>query len=450
MRYTEARLSRYGQLLIQNIKKDTVKFISNFDESEVEPTILPTLLPNLLINGSSGIAAGYATNIPPFNPTEVIDAVITRMDSPNCFLSSILKVMPGPDFPTGAFILNPEEIKKAYETGKGKLTLRANIIRKTQKLIHITEIPFETCKSSIIKSIRELSIKYESLRISEVNDESDRNGLCISIETRPDSNFDFIKNFLLKNTQLQITYSINMIAIQNRKPCLLPMLNLLDSFIEHIDNITTSVAKFDLKKAQSRQDIVKGLIKAIKILDDVVNLIRHSTDKASAKDQLIKKLMFNENQAEAIVTLRLYRLSNNDVSELNKELLALDEEISILLLILNNKEYRNSFIKNKLREYKKIFTSPRKSKILNEDSKIEIDLNDTIEDRDTIVVVTKDGYIKNIPRKSYFATEYNELKLKDGDIPVAQFNSNLRDKVVLITSDGNYISIPNHKIEMSK
>jgi topoisomerase-4 subunit A len=450
MRYTECRLSQFGQLLIESIKKNTVPFINNFDDSEREPTVLPTFLPNLLINGASGIAAGYATNIPPYNPAEVIDAIITRIDSPTGYLSTILKVMPGPDFPTGGLILNPEGVRDAYENGKGKITIRAKITQKTAKQVYITEIPYETNKSSIIRHIQELALEHDVLNIDEVRDESDDQGVAIALDMKNGKNFDFVKNFLYKNTQLQISYNINMVVIKDRKPYCMPMLGVLDAFLEHIEHITISSSQYDLSKAKSRKEIIVGLVKAIKMLDDVVELIRKSTDKASAKEALIKKLMFTEPQAEAIVSLRLYRLSSSDVSSLNKELLELEQLISELELLIKNKEYRNNYLKNKLRSYKKIFGYPRKTQISHEEAKIEIDQTDIIEDRENVVVVTRDGYLKNISKRSYANSEYDKLKVKEGDIPVAQFISNQRDKVILITSKGNYASIPTFKIGESK
>jgi topoisomerase-4 subunit A len=450
MRYTECRLSQFGQLLIENIKKDTVPFINNFDDSEKEPTVLPTFLPNLLINGASGIAAGYATNIPPFNPSEVIDAIITRIDSPSGYLSTILKIMPGPDFPTGGLILNQEGIRDAYEKGKGKIIIRAKIIQKSAKQVYITEIPYETNKASIIKNIQELAIKHDVLNLEEVRDESDDKGVSIALDMKNGKNFEFVKNFLFKNTQLQISYNINMVAIKERKPYCLPMLQILDAFIEHITNTTILASKYDLTKAKNRKEIILGLIKAIRMLDDVVDLIRKSNDKTSAKNALIIKMAFTEPQAEAVVSLRLYRLSNTDVSNLNKELMELENIISELELLIENKDYRNNYLKNKLRVYKKIFGYSRKTLISQEEAKIEIDQTDIIEDRENIVVVTRAGYLKNISKRSYSNSEYERLKLKEGDIPIAQFISNQRDKVILITAKGNYVSIPTFKIDESK
>jgi topoisomerase-4 subunit A len=450
MRYTECRLSMYGQLMTENLTKDTVQYIANFDDSESEPTLLPTFLPNLLINGASGIAAGYATNIPPFNPCEVIDAIIARIDSPNCHLGSILKLMPGPDFPTGGIILESEGINEAYTTGKGKIIVRGNIIQKNAKNIHITDIPYEISRAAIYKQLQEIAATNDALNIEEVRDESDADGTCIVIETKNGKNFDVIKNFIYKNTDMQISYGINMVCIHNRKPYCCPITKILDAFIAHINDITIKASSFDLKKAKQRKEIVQGLIKAIKILDDVVVLIRGAADKAGAKDALIKKLMFSEIQAEAIVSLRLYNLTNNDVSELNKEVEELTKQILELELLVKNSQYRDTYLKNKLRSFKKIFNQKRKTEISKDSAKIEIDQADVIEDRENVVVITRDGYLKNISKRSYANSEYDKIKIKDGDIPVAQFISNLRDKVILVSSKGNYISIPTHKIEESR
>jgi topoisomerase-4 subunit A len=450
MRYTESRLSQFGQTMITDINKNVVPFINNFDDSEFEPTVLPTLLPNLLINGSSGIAAGYATNIPPFNPNEVIDAVITRIDSPNCHLGSILKIMPGPDFPTAGIILNLEGIKQAYETGKGKITIRAHVEQKSAKQIYITQIPYETNKATIIREIETLANKHEALNIVEVRDESDKQGVAIAIDVKNGKNFDFLRNFLFKNTQLQVTYNINMVAIKDRKPYLMPIIFMLDAFIEHINTVTIAASQYDLDAAKARQEIVLGLIKAIKVLDDVVDLIRKSTNKATAIQNLISKMLFTTNQAEAIVNLRLYRLSNNDVGALNSELTQLQQSITELELLVKNKEHRQNFLKNRLRHYKKLFGRSRLTTISHEESRIEIDQVDVIENRENVIVVTRDGYLKNISKRSYANSEYERLKTKEGDIPIAQFVSNQRDKVILITMQGKYISIPTFKIETTK
>ena len=450
MRYTECRLSRFGQTMIENIDKNTVELINNFDDSEKEPTVLPTLLPNLLINGASGIAAGYATNIPTFNFNEVVDAIITRIDSPNCQLKSIMQVMPGPDFPTGGIILNRDGILDAYKTGKGKITIRGKIELLNAKTALITSIPYETNKSAIIKQIDMLREKFDVCNISEVRDESDKNGINIVIELKNAKNFDIIKNLIYKNTQMQVSYPINMVAISDHKPIQFPILAALDAFIKHSHNIVISSSKFDLEKAVLRKEIVQGLIKAIKIIDDIVYLIRHSLNKEEAKKELISKLAFTPNQAEAIVNLRLYRLTNTDADQLLLELKELEETILRLNELIENEQIRSNFIKSKLREFKKLFGHERLSEISSEDDKIQIDDSDTIEDRDMIIIATRDGDIKSISKQTYSSVEYNEIKVKEGDIPVCQFNSNQRDKVILLTSLGNYITIPTYKIQQSK
>lgn len=450
MRYTECRLSRFGQTMTENIDKNTVEFVNNFDDSDHEPTVLPTLLPNLLINGANGIAAGYATNIPPFNLNEVIDAVITRIDSPNCHLKSILNVMPGPDFPTGGIILNQQGIIDAYNTGKGKINIRANIEQISAKQINITSIPYETNKSLIVRQIDEIKDKYDVLGIKEVRDESDKNGVCIVIETTNGKNFEIIKNILYKKTQLQISYAMNMVAICDHKPVQFPILLALDSFIKHANNIVISSSQYDLDKALKRQEIVVGLIKAIKIIDDVIDIIRKASNKDDTKLRIINNLQFTSLQAEAIVNLKLYRLSNTDVSELNKELLELGEQIEELKLLINNPQYRNNYLKGKLREFKKIFNAKRLSSFSNEEIKIQVDELDTIEDKDMIVICSRDGYLKSLSKQTYSSIEYNTINVKQGDLPVSQFISNQRDKVVLITSKGNYINIPTYKIDQTK
>ena len=450
MRYTESRLSHLGQVLTKGLEKNIVKFIPNFDDTESEPTVLPTLIPNLMINGASGIAAGYATNIPTFNFNEIVDAIITRIDSPNCFVSTIEKVMPGPDFPTRGIILNQKGIRDAYETGKGKITIRARMEKVNSRKVIITEIPYETNKSQIVKSIDELKEKYEVMNIESVVDESDRNGICIALNFKNSFDFEFIKTLLYKNTQLQITYPINIVAIKNAKPYQVPILFFLDSFIEHINEVTIKSFQYDLQKASGRKEIIEGLIRAIRFLDDVIYLIRHSSNKENAKENLIKKYQFTEKQAEAIVNLRLYRLSNSDVDELKKELEELIAKINEYQLLISNQTARFNWIKSKLREYKKIFGTERKTEISHEDDRLIVNVNDTIENKEKIIIVSHQGYLKNISKKSYAQSDLNDNKLKELDVIAAKFVSNQRDKVILITNKGKYITIPTFKIEESK
>lgn len=450
MRYTECRLSLFGQTMVKNIDKECVQFINNFDDSETEPVVFPSLLPNLLINGANGIAAGYATNIPPFNLIEVIDAVITRIDSPNCYLKSILNVMPGPDFPTGGIILNATGINEAYEKGKGKITLRGEIVQVTNKLLMIKSIPYDTYKANIIHQIDLLKEKYDSIGITEVRDESDKNGINIAIEINKPHNVELIKNLIYKETQLQISYNLNMVAIINRKPIQFSILQALDAFIEHIEQIVIASSQYDLKKALDRKEIVEGLIKAISVIDDVVDIIRRASNKEDAKTKIINYLSFTNKQAEAIVQLRLYRLTNTDVTQLKQELNQLNETINNLKLLIDNKTLRDNHIKTQLREYKKLFGHKRLTSISYESEKIQISEIDKVEDRDVVIGCTYDGYLKSYTKQVIGGVDLDTINIKNGDMPIALFNSNLRHKVVLITSKGNYITIPVHKIPQSK
>ncbi len=450
MRYTECRLSLFGQTMVNNIDKNAVNFINNFDDSEKEPVVFPSLLPNLLINGASGIAAGYATSIPPFNLNEVIDAIITRIDSPNCYLKSILNVMPGPDFPTKGIIMNPQGITEAYEKGKGKITIRGKIEQYSKKQLIITSIPYDTNKASIIHQIDVLREKYDNLGLTEVRDETDKKGIAIALEINKPQNIELIKNIIYKETQLQVSFTMNMVAIIDHKPVQFSILQALDAFIKHIDHIVVASSKYDLQKAKSRKEIIEGLIKAISVIDDIVDIIRRANNKEDAKNKIMNFLSFTNNQAEAIVQLRLYRLTNTDVTQLKDELNTLNETINNLTLIIENKTLRNNYIKNQLREYKKIFGSERKTEISHEDDKIQINEVDKIENRDVVIAYTYDGYLKLFTMQTISSIELNTINVKTSDIPLGLFASNLRHKIVLITSKGNYITIPTFKIPVTK
>jgi topoisomerase-4 subunit A len=451
MRYTEARLSLYAECLINNIKKETVPFIENFDGGEMEPTILPALLPNLLINGSSGIAAGYATNIPPFNIIELLDCLIKKIDKPDASLETFLKILPGPDFPTGGIILNKKGVVDAYETGKGKINIRGEINLLNKKQAYITSIPYEVNKAELIDEINECASKYDTLGISECHDETDQKGISICINLKNSDNYELMKKFLLKHTQLQISYNFNMICIKDRKPCLIGLLSYFDTFLTYCEEIVLKYTKFDLNKAEKQKEIITGLIKAISILEDVIKLIRKSKDKADAMIQLETKYKFTKNQSESIVNLRLYRLSNTDVVALKNELEELEVQIKEYTSIINDQKYRNDYIKNIFKEYKKTFKDcKRKSMFSDEESEVEIDLSETIEDKEVFFVCTRDGYLKNVSMKSFENNTYEEIGLKESDIQVSQFLSNQKNKVVLVTNKGNFITIPVYKINQTK
>lgn len=454
MRYTECRLSHIGELMLSNIEKNVVDFIPNFDDSESEPSFLPSLIPNLLINGATGIAAGYATNIPPFNLTEVINAIIYRIDSPNCHLDSIIKIMPGPDFPTGGIIQGKSGIEEAYKSGKGKFIIRANIeegnhTKKIKQLV-ITSIPYETNKTTIIKAIDDLVFNEKISGIIETRDESDKNGISIVIDIEADKSLEVIRNFLYKNTPLQISYAINFITIHNKKPCLMPILEAIDAYIHHGIDIITKTLKYDLEKAQKRLEVIKGLIKAISILDDVIATIRKSSSKEDSKNNLVSKFGFTIVQADAIVNLRLYRLSATDVATLMQEEKDVEKLIKNIKAILDSDTLLKNHLKEILRGYKNTFGFERRTKIEAEIEKIVINNSDLIDAKDVIIMVTKSGYLKATNKRSIESSNYGDFLLKQGDILLDIFESNTANQVVLITKKGLYISIPCHKIKQMK
>lgn len=454
MRYTECRLAKFAEYMLENITKNTVKFIPNFDDSEQEPSYLPSLIPNLLINGSMGIAAGYATNIPPFNAVEVFDALIHRIDFPNCSLDTIFKIMPGPDFPTGGIINGISGIKEAYETGKGKFVIRGefseNETNKKLKQLIITSIPYETNKANIIKTIDDLVFNEKISGILEVRDESDRNGVNIVIDIDPSKSLDIIKNFIYKNTAMQVSYAINFIVIHNRKPVLMNMLQVLDAYIVHATNILIRTLKYDLYKAEKKVEILKGLIKAMSILDDVIAVIRKSQSKDDAKTNLMQKFSFTELQADAIVNLKLYRLTSTDVAQVKKEHDDLELLINEIKAVLASSDLQKNAIKKIIRNYKAEFNTQRLTKVEGEIEKIELNEADLIDSKDVIVMITHDGYIKTTTQKSIESSTYGDFGLKSGDILLDIFPSNTANQVVVITSDGQYISIPCHKIKNTK
>lgn len=455
MRYTESRFSLFGLMMLSNIEKDTVKFVLNFDDTEWEPTVLPSLLPNLLVNGATGIAAGYATNIPPFNLNEIIDAIIMRIDSPNCRLDSLIKVIPGPDFPTGGIIHDENGIKEAYETGRGKIIIRAKMINEIEKYksrIIIKEIPFETNKSTIIKSIEEIIDENKIVSLNEIRDESDKHGIRIVLEYKGNLNTaEAIKKYLFKHTQLQINYNINNIVINKRKPVQMTLITYLDSYIDHANEIIKKSCSFDLNKSLNRLEIIEGLIKATSIIDKIVQLIRSCKDRDEAIEKLIKMYLFTKKQSEAIVQLRLYRLTNTDINLLEKEKNELNLLISELKKILKDDVYRKNYLKNILKQYKKEFATPRKTEIKQGIEKIIINDVDMIEKKDVILFSTRDGYVKIITQKNITYDDIKNFKLKDNDV-ISYISGyvSILDKVLFITNFGNYVILPIYKIKEAR
>ena len=450
MRYTEARLAKISNKFFSDIDKNTIEWTWNFDDTELEPTVLPVKFPNLLVNGSTGISAGYATNIPPHNLGEVIDATIKRIDSPNCRLDTLLEILKGPDFPTGGIVEGKHGIIDAFTKGRGKVVVRSKveIVKnrgKSQIIVH--EIPFEVVKQNLVKKIDEIRLDKKIDGITEVRDESDReNPVSIVIDLKKDADAELILNYLYKNTDLQVSYNYNMVAIINKRPMTVGILPILDAYIEHERNVIIKRTEFDLEHALKRMHIIEGLIKALSILDDVIKTIRASKNKADAKNNLVKEYEFTIEQAEAIVVLQLYKLTNTDVTELMNEQQSLEELIKQLRKILGDENELKLVMKNELRNVKKEYAQERKTEIKDEITEIKIDTTSMIPKEDVMVVVTHDGYVKRTSMRSYSAVNNEEPTVKEGDYVTAKYQMNTMDTLLLFTDKGNYLYIPVYEL----
>ena len=447
-RYTEARLSKISSELLKDIEKNTVKFAPNFDDTVMEPTVLPAKFPNLLVNGTTGISAGYATNIPPHNLGEIIDACIKRIDSPNCRVETILDIVKGPDFPTGGICLDKQGIINAFTTGRGKVVVRSKIHEEESKgklSLVVTEIPYEVLKVNIVKKIDEIRIDKKLDGLLEVRDESDKEGLRIVIDIKKEANKDLILNYLYKNTELQTSYNYNMIAIVNRCPKLLSLIDIIDAYILHLKEVLTNRTKFDLDHAKLRFHIVEGLIKAISILDEVIRVIRASKNKSDAKENLVKEFDFTIEQAEAIVTLQLYRLTNTDITLLEDELKDLNLKIETYNKILTEEEALKYIMKKELKAIKDEYDVPRKTIIEDHLEEIKINEEDMITKEDVVVLITKDGYVKRTSKRSYNSSN-DEPLLKENDYVLGLYELNTIDTVLIFTNLGNYLYLPVHEI----
>ncbi|VLA39606.1 topoisomerase IV subunit A, ParC [Streptococcus pneumoniae] len=450
MRYTEARLSEIAGYLLQDIEKKTVPFAWNFDDTEKEPTVLPAAFPNLLVNGSTGISAGYATDIPPHNLAEVIDAAVYMIDHPTAKIDKLMEFLPGPDFPTGAIIQGRDEIKKAYETGKGRVVVRSKTeiekLKGGKEQIVITEIPYEINKANLVKKIDDVRVNNKVAGIAEVRDESDRDGLRIAIELKKDANTELVLNYLFKYTDLQINYNFNMVAIDNFTPRQVGIVPILSSYIAHRREVILARSRFDKEQAEKRLHIVEGLIRVISILDEVIALIRASENKADAKENLKVSYDFTEEQAEAIVTLQLYRLTNTDVVVLQEEEAELREKIAMLAAIIGDERTMYNLMKKELREVKKKFATPRLSSLEDTAKAIEIDTASLIAEEDTYVSVTKAGYIKRTSPRSFAASTLEEIGKRDDDRLIFVQSAKTTQHLLMFTSLGNVIYRPIHEL----
>ena len=448
-RYTEARLSKFSNELVRDLEKDTVEFAPNFDDTIMEPTVLPARYPNLLVNGTNGISAGFATNIPPHNLGEIIDATIKRIDSPNCQLETLMEIVKGPDFPTGGIIEAGDGIKKAYETGKGRIFVKARTSFEEEKgktILAISQIPYEVNKAQLVKKIDEIRLDKKIDGIIEIRDESDREGLRIAIDLKKDANKEVILNYLLKNTDLQVSYNFNMIAIVNRAPKQLGLREILDAYISHQKEVITRRTKFDLDHAKARLHIVEGLIRCLSILDEVIKVIRASKNRQDSKENLVKEFDFSYEQAEAIITLQLYKLSNTDVTLLEEELKELNRLIDEYVKILEDENELKKVMKEELRSVKKEFATERLTDIHEEITDIKIDTSEMIAKEDVIVTLTKDGYIKRTTNRSYTSSNTENPQLKDLDYMIGMYELNTMDTLIIFTTLGNYLYIPVHTI----
>ena len=450
MRYTEARLSKIAGLMLQDIDKDTVEMALNFDDTEKEPTVLPARIPNLLVNGATGISAGYATEIPTHNLSEVLDALIYLIKHPTASLNKLMEFIPGPDFPTGGIIQGIDGIRKAYQTGRGRVVVRAKTeietLRGDRQQINVTEIPYEVNKAQLVKRINDLRLAKKVEGIAEARDETDRSGLRIAIELKRGANANGILNYLLKNTDLQINYNFNMVAIDDQRPMRVGLKRILTSYLEFQKEIIRRRTQYNLTKAQQRLHIVEGLIKALSILDKVIKTIRASKNRKDAKENLVKEYNFTPEQAEAIVTLQLYRLTNTDVTELKKEQEQLNSRINEYQLILTNENELAKVLIKEIRAIKKEFGNPRRTKIENLVEKLEIDTKVTVANEDVVVLVSHAGYIKRSSIRSFKASEAEENGLREDDYPLLIQQTNTLSHLFMFTNLGHIIYRPIHEI----
>lgn len=453
MRYTEARLGKISEFLLKDIEKDTVLWALNFDDTAMEPTVLPARYPNLLVNGITGIAAGYATNIPPHNLHEVIDAASYRIQHPDCSLDELMEYIQGPDFPTGGIVQGLDGIKEAFATGKGRIIIRSKVAieqTKTIQQIVVTEIPYEVVKSNMVKKIDDIRLNKKIEGIMDVRDESDRNGLRVVVDIRKEANAEVILNYLYKNTDLQVSYNYNVIAIVNKRPVQMGLAPMLDAFIEHRKEVIEKRSRFDLDKKEKRCHILEGLIKAVSVLDEIIALIRASKDKADSKRRIMDAFDFSEDQAEAIVTMRLYRLSSTDITLLREEFDQLVQEIKQLHEILENPKIMRKVMIKELNEVKKQFATPRLTVIEHEIEEIVIDKVAMINNEQVMFTISRDGYFKRVSMRSFGASRDDQTGLKEGDHLVGSGEVNTLDTILFFTNQGTYGYTPVYEIEEAK
>ena len=446
MRYTEARLSKLSMELLKDLDKKTVQFVPNFDDCEYEPVVLPARFPNLLVNGASGISAGYATNIPPHNVHEVINLAIERIKNPKLTIDEAMTIIKGPDFPTGGIIEGTDEIRKAFETGQGKVYVKSKV-RLEDNLIIIEEIPYEVVKATLVRKIDEVRINKKIDGIIEVRDESDKDGLRIVIETKKQSNPEVILNYLYKNTDLAVNFNYNMVVIDQKAPKLYGILPIIDAYILHQKEVVRNRSNFDLDKAKRRLHIVEGFIKMVSVVDQVIHVIRNSNNKADSKINIQNKFGFTELQAEAIVTMQLYRLSHTDIVAMQEEEKELKDKIAELERILSNEKLLEKVIIKSLEEVSASVQTERRTEIKEEVSKIIINEEELFIHENVRVIITKDGYVKRMSLRAYqSAVGISQPGLKENDLIIYNEEINTKDTLLLFTSLGNVINVRVYKL----
>ncbi len=453
MRYTEARLAPITDAMMEDIEKDTVEWAPNFSDEKMEPITLPVRFPHLLVNGSTGIAAGYATNIPPHNLEEVIDAAIYRLNHPSSTLDDLMNIIPGPDFPTGAIAMGKDGIRQAFETGKGRIVIRSKAQIEEQKTVTqivVTEIPYEVVKSNMVRRIDEIRINHTIDGILDVRDESDRNGLRIVIDLKKEANAQAILNYLYKNTDLQISYTYNMVAIVHQTPVWMGLIDMLDAFLEYREQVVISRSRYQLDAKEKRAHIVEGLIQAVSILDDVIRIIRASKNKADSKKNLMEAYAFSEAQAEAIVTLQLYRLSNTDLVELQKEAQQLDKEINILQGLIKSSARRHTLMIKEMEQVKAGYATPRKTKLVDELQEIRVDEKDMIADEQMVITISHDGYAKRVSLRSWSSSQNTPTGRKEGDWILGSGQFSTLDTLMVVTNRGRLGRIPLYKLDEAR
>jgi len=452
MRYTEARLSPIAMEMMRDIEKRTVLFKDNFDNTAKEPVVVPSRYPNLLVNGTSGISAGFATEIPPHNLREVIDACIAVMQKPEIELEDIMTFIKGPDFPTGGTIMGGEGIMDAYRTGKGRIYLRSKTeienLRGGKQQIVITEVPFQIVKSRLVTAMENIRLEKKIEGIAEVRDESGREGLRIVVELKKEADAQGILAYLLKKTDLQITYNFNMVAIVNKAPQQLGLKDILQAYIAHQREVVTHRTQYDLERAEDRAHVLEGLVKALNILDEVIAAIKASKNRLDAQNNLVWMFGFSERQADSILTLQLYRLTNLEITSLQKELDEMLAKIAALRGILDSDKKLISVIRKELLEIRDKYGIERRSLIQGEVEEIKVSLEVLVNAEDVLVALSADGYIKRTNMLSFTRSggERSASGVKEGDHIVKLFELNTRDSLLVFTRKGQYFLLPVHQI----